>query len=234
MGVNGTIRRRILVVDDDATVAEILARYLAREGYEAECVGDGRAAVERVRDRRPDLILLDLMLPGMSGLEVCRKVRQLTGVPIIMLTARGEENDRVFGLRLGADDYVVKPFSLREVVARVDSVLRRVNGQDANAGRGPERLSVGNLEIDVAARTVLAEQRPVPLTAREFDLLAFLAANPGRVFTRTELLEHVWGYRFGDTATVTVHVRRIRAKLEQDGEQSCIETVWGVGYRFRA
>jgi two-component system response regulator ResD len=233
MSVQPAPRGRILVVEDDATVSEILARYLAREGYDVESVGDGRDALERTRSQPPDLILLDLMLPGMSGLEVCRRVRGFAAVPIIMLTARGEEHERVFGLKLGADDYVVKPFSPREVTARVDSVLRRAH----HAGRGDERagavLEAGPIRVDLAARTVAVDGRRVELTAREFELLAFLMRQPDEAFSREELLERVWGYRFGDTATVTVHVRRLRAKVEADPSQpEHLQTVWGVGYRF--
>jgi DNA-binding response OmpR family regulator len=225
-------KRRILIVDDDATVREILSRYLVREGYDVDRAGDGEAALERTQTHPPDLILLDLMLPGISGLDVCRRVRRNTGVPIIMLTARGEENERVFGLRLGADDYVVKPFSPREVTARVTSVLRRANGA---ANREAEHIVAGELELDLGARTATAAGEPIQLTVREFDLLAFLARHPGQVFRRRELLEKVWGYTVGDTATVTVHVRRLRAKLESDpARPRQIETVWGIGYRFQA
>ncbi len=224
-------RGRILIVDDDATVAEILSRYLTREGYDVESVGDGRRALERTRAEAPDLILLDLMLPGMSGLDVCRRLRAFTAVPVIMLTARGEEHDRVFGLKLGADDYVVKPFSPREVTARVDSVLRRANG---SAKSRPGTVRAGELEIDLSARTARVSGDSVSLTAREFDLLAFLVQHPGQVFSREELLERVWGYRFGETATVTVHMRRLRTKLEADPSAPVhFQTVWGVGYRFQ-
>ena len=225
-------KRRILIVDDDATVREILSRYLVREGYDVDRAGDGEAALERAQTHPPDLILLDLMLPGIGGLEVCRRVRRSTGVPIIMLTARGEENERVFGLRLGADDYVVKPFSPREVTARVTSVLRRTNGA---AKREVGLIVAGELELDLGARTATVAGEPIQLTVREFDLLAFLAGQPGQVFRRRELLEEVWGYSVGDTATVTVHVRRLRAKLEHDpARPRQIETVWGIGYRFQA
>ena len=235
MSVQPAQRGRILVVDDDATVSEILSRYLAREGYDVESVGDGRVALERARSQPPDLILLDLMLPGMSGLEVCRRVRGFAAVPIIMLTARGEENERVFGLKLGADDYVVKPFSPREVTARVDSVLRRTRHTHRNGDHRPAALSAGGIDLDLAARTVHVHGRRVELTGREFDLLAFLMRHPDEAFSREQLLEHVWGYRFGDTATVTVYVRRLRSKVEEDPSQpEHVQTVWGVGYRFSA
>jgi DNA-binding response OmpR family regulator len=232
MAEHASSKRRILIVDDDATVREILSRYLVREGYDVDRAGDGEAALERTQTHPPDLILLDLMLPGISGLDVCRRVRRTTGVPIIMLTARGEENERVFGLRLGADDYVVKPFSPREVTARVTSVLRRANG---TAKRDVESIAAGELQLDLRARTATIAGEPLQLTVREFDLLAFLARHPGQVFRRRELLEEVWGYAVGDTATVTVHVRRLRAKLERDAAHPRqIETVWGIGYRFQA
>jgi DNA-binding response OmpR family regulator len=226
-------RGRILVVDDDATVAEILSRYLTRDGYEVDSVGSGSLALERAKSHPPDLILLDLMLPDISGLDVCRRVRRITPAPIIMLTARGEEDERIFGLKIGADDYVVKPFSPREVAARVGSVLRRTehrNGSKSTASR----VVAGSIEIDLHARSVSVAGEPVTLTAREFDLLSFLAQNPDRVFRRADLLEHVWGYTVGDTATVTVHIRRLRGKIEADPSQPVhIETVWGIGYRFR-
>jgi DNA-binding response OmpR family regulator len=226
-------RARILIVDDDPTLSAILSRYLSREGYETESVGNGRHAVERARSDAPDLIVLDLMLPGIGGLDVCRRVRAFTSTPIIMLTARGEEKDRIFGLKLGADDYVVKPFSPRELTARVDAVLRRSNGS-AGTGEEPSALlTAGELEIDPAARIVRRRGEPVSLTAREFDLLAFLVRHPDQVFTREELLERVWGYRFAETATVTVHIRRLRTKIETDpAHPAHIQTVWGVGYRF--
>jgi DNA-binding response OmpR family regulator len=224
-------RGRVLIVDDDPTISDILSRYLVREGYEVESVVDGRRAVERPREKPPDLILLDLMLPGLSGLAVCRRLRAFTSVPIIMVTARGEENERVFGLRLGADDYVVKPFSARELAARVGSVLRRARRADTPS---VEKAVAGAIEVDLAARTVAVSGVPVTLTAREFDLLAFLIEHPNHAFSREELLERVWGYRIGDTATVTVHIRRLRTKLEADpADPAHLLTVWGVGYRFR-
>ena len=227
-------RSRILVVDDDETVTEILSRYLAHEGYEVDSVASGSLALERAQSHPPDLILLDLMLPDINGLDVCRRVRRVTPVPIIMLTARGEEDERIFGLKLGADDYVVKPFSPREVAARVGSVLRRSDTTNGSAVPEAKHIVAGAIDIDLQARAVTVAGIPVTLTAREFDLLSFLARNPDRVFRRAELLERVWGYTVGDTATVSVHVRRLRAKIEPDPSQPVhIETVWGIGYRFR-
>jgi DNA-binding response OmpR family regulator len=222
---------RILVVDDDPTVAEVVVRYLEREGYTVESVGDGRAALDRAGTDVPDLVVLDLMLPGLDGLEVYRRLRRLAPVPVIMLTARGDEDDRVVGLELGADDYVSKPFSPRELTARVKSVLRRAGG--VTTAPGPGTVEADGLLIDLGAREVHVDGTLVTLTAREFDLLAFLARHPRRAFRREELLEVVWGYTYGDTATVTVHIRRLREKIEGDPSSPVhLSTVWGVGYRF--
>ena len=223
---------RVLVVEDDATVAEVVVRYLEREGFEVESVGDGNQALERAGSSLPDLVVLDLMLPGLDGLEVCRRLRAVAPIPVIMLTARGEESDRVLGLELGADDYVSKPFSPRELTARVKSVLRRAQGPlspiDASGV-----LTVGDLEVDLAAREVRRHGEVVTLTTREFELLVFLVRHPRRVFRREELLEHVWGYTYGDTSTVTVHIRRLREKIEPDpSAPRIIQTVWGAGYRL--
>ena len=228
--------RRILVVEDDPNVADVVARYLQREGFHVETVADGADAVANARDDPPDLMVLDLMLPGVDGLEVFRKVREVAPVPVIMLTARGDESDRVTGLELGADDYVSKPFSPRELTARVRSVLRRAEGAVGTPGGGSEHrqvITAGDLRVDMAAREVHSGDQPLTLTQREFDLLAFLVTHPHRVFRREELLERVWGYTFGDTSTVTVHVRRVREKIEADPSRPHhIRTVWGVGYRF--
>ena len=225
------VRGSVLVVDDEPTIGEVVSTYLERAGYETRLAADGYEALEAVAKRRPDLIVLDLMLPGIDGLEVMRRVRDRS-TAIILLTAKGEESDRVIGLRLGADDYVVKPFSPAELVARVDAVLRRV---DTVAERAPA-MHFGELELDPSARQVRRAGEPVALTAREFDLLLFLARHPGQAFTREELMDHVWQYAFyTDTSTVTVHIRRLRAKLEADPDAPrWIETVWGVGYRFAA
>jgi len=224
-------RASVLVVDDEPTIGEVVSRYLERAGYDARVAEDGFAALEAVAERAPDLIVLDLMLPGLDGLEVMRRVRaEHRASAIILLTARGEESDRIVGLRLGADDYVVKPFSPAELVARVEAVLRRVD----TVGEHRPPLRFGELEIDPSARRVRLGEGLLQLTAREFDLLLFLARHPGRAFTRNDLMDHVWQYSFyTDTSTVTVHIRRLRAKLEPDPENPrWIETVWGVGYRF--
>ena len=222
---------RILLVDDDRTVAEVVTRYLEREGFVVEWVADGRTAVDRALAEPPELIVLDLMLPKVDGLEVCRRVRALNPVPVIMLTARSDETDRVIGLDLGADDYLTKPFSPRELVSRVKAVLRR--SLTTQYSPGENVLRAGDLEVDVAARTTKRAGELVTLTAREFELLVHLMRHPQRAFRRDELLERVWGYTVGDTSTVTVHVRRLREKLEVDAaDPRWIVTVWGVGYRF--
>jgi DNA-binding response OmpR family regulator len=229
-------RSRVLVVDDDATVAEVVSRYLQRDGYQVETAADGQMALDRALADPPDLVILDLMLPGLDGLEVCRRLRQAAPVPIIMLTARGAEDDRVMGLDLGADDYLAKPFSPRELTARVRSVLRRASSQlPAGPGHdeGPLTAGDGELRVNLASHQVFVGDRLVELTVREFELLVFLMSHPGRAFRREELLEHVWGYTFGDTSTVTVHVRRLREKIERDpANPAWVKTLWGVGYRF--
>jgi DNA-binding response OmpR family regulator len=222
---------RILVVDDDPTVAEVVARYLVRDGHSVECVADGRQALQAALDDPPDLVVLDLMLPGMDGLEVCRRLRERSPVPIVMLTALGAETDRLVGLETGADDYVTKPFSPRELALRVKSVLRRSRGPLAAADSAVLRDE--DLVVDVGAHEVTLAGEPVSLTAREFDLLAFLLRSPRQAFTRDALLDRVWGWSFGDSSTVTVHVRRLREKIEKDPTAPArIVTVWGVGYRY--
>jgi len=222
----------VLVVEDDPTVSEVVVRYLEREGLTVATADDGPSALALAAKRWPDLVVLDLMLPGIDGFEVCRRLRAEAPVPVIMLTARGEEDDRVVGLELGADDYITKPFSPRELTARVKAVLRRAAGT-VTAPALPDRIEVGELSIEVAAHEVRRCGEPVALTAREFDLLVFLAARPRRTFKREELLEQVWGYTYGDSATVTVHVRRLREKLEVDPSvPQHLSTVWGVGYRW--
>jgi DNA-binding response OmpR family regulator len=228
----------ILVVDDDPNVAEVLCRYLELEGYHVEAAGDGITALALALEKLPDLVVLDLMLPGLDGLEVCRRLRAIAPIPVIMLTARGEESDRIVGLDLGADDYIAKPFSPREVVARVKAVLRRANPSEGAPGTPALEaaagvLQCGELRVDRSSHQVWRAGQPVALTVREFDLLVFLMSNAMRVFRREELLEHVWGYTYGDTSTVTVHVRRLREKIERHPSAPVhLTTVWGVGYRF--
>ena len=225
---------KILVVDDEPNIREVVGLYLRRDGHEVVSASDGEEALREFGESEPDLVVLDLMLPKMSGLEVCRRMRAQRRVPLIMLTARGEEEERIGGLSLGADDYVVKPFSPRELTARVAAVLRRVEESLEPAGR--KVLSFEGLRIDPNTRAVLVDGEPVTLTAREFDLLYHLASAPGRVYTRDQLMETVWGYTFSaDTSTVTVHVRRLREKVEPDpARPRYLQTVWGVGYRFGA
>ena len=226
------MRGKVLVVDDEPTIGDVVSRYLRRAGYDTHVAATGRDALSRVGSDRPDVVVLDLMLPDVDGLEVMRRLRaqDRKRAAIILLTARGEESDRISGLRLGADDYVVKPFSPAELVARVDALLRRLD-------RPPEsqpRLRFDELEIDPGGRRVLLDGEPVDLTVREFELLFFLARHPGEAFTRDQLMDNVWQYTFYvDTSTVTVHIRRLRAKLERDpARPRFIETVWGIGYRF--
>jgi DNA-binding response OmpR family regulator len=222
---------RVLVVEDDPTVAEVVVRYLEREGFTTEVVHDGHAALASAQAEPPALVILDLMLPGIDGLEVCRRLRGFAPVPVVILTARGDEEDRVMGLDLGADDYVSKPFSPRELIARVKAVLRRADAPVRS--EDTPLIEFGSTTIDPGAREVRIDGALVALTAREFDLLAHLARHPRRAFRREELFEQVWGYTYGDTATVTVHIRRLREKIEADPSQpKRIKTVWGVGYRF--
>ena len=223
---------RILVADDEHVVTEVVERYLRLEGYEVSLAPDGAEALRLAREWAPDLIILDLMLPEVDGLEVCRQIRRESRLPIIMLTARGEETDRVVGLELGADDYVVKPFSPRELVARVRSVLRRASDGPAQSGAGALRFD--GLAVNPQTRAVTAGGRDVHLTGKEFDLLVFLAAHPGQVFTRAQLMDQVWDYTYAaDSSTVTVHIRRLREKVEADPVRPrFIKTVWGVGYKF--
>ncbi|MFD7402230.1 response regulator transcription factor [Streptomyces sp. NPDC059866] len=220
---------RVLVVDDDPTVSEVVSGYLDRAGYVVDRAGDGPDALARAAVHWPDLVVLDLMLPGMDGLEVCRRMRDRGPVPVIMLTARGDEDDRILGLEVGADDYVTKPFSPRELVLRVESVLRR-----ARPGRQPAgTLRTAGLTVEPGARRAAKNGIELALTIREFDLLAFFLRHPGRAFSREELMREVWGWDFGDLSTVTVHVRRLRGKVEDDpARPRFIQTVWGVGYRF--
>jgi DNA-binding response OmpR family regulator len=220
----------ILVVDDEPIVRDVVVRYLQRDGYATLESGDGDHARELLERSTPDLVVLDVMLPGADGLELCRWIRARSELPVILLTARGEEADKIVGLELGADDYVTKPFSPRELAARVRTVLRRAQPREPSG----ERIAFGDVEVDAASRDVRKAGVPVQLTAREFDLLLFLARNPRRVFSRDQLMSRVWGYEAAvDTGTVTVHVRRLREKIESDpSNPRYLETVWGVGYRL--
>ena len=225
-----TTPSRVLVVDDEPMVREVVTAYLERDGFRVRCASTGPEALAMLKSTPPDLVVLDVMLPGIDGLEILRLLRASTDVPVILLTARTEETDRVIGLELGADDYVVKPFSPRELAARVRSVLRRVNREP-----GKPRLEYDGITIDAVTRTVSMEGKAVELTPKEFDLLAFLAASPRQVFSRGQLLEQVWGssLEYQDPSTITVHIRRLRQKLEdRPDEPRWLRTMWGVGYKF--
>jgi DNA-binding response OmpR family regulator len=221
----------VLVVDDDLTVRDVVRRYLELGGHRVALAGNGEEALRLVAEHEPDLVVLDLMLPGMDGLEVCRRLRAHSAVPVVMLTALGEEENRIAGLEIGADDYVTKPFSPKELALRVASVLRRARA--AGVGAEPQELVDGDLVLDVAGHRASLRGARLALTTREFDLLTFLMSHPGEAFTREQLLERVWGWDFGDQSTVTVHVRRLREKIESAPANPCrIVTVWGVGYRY--
>jgi DNA-binding response OmpR family regulator len=224
----------VLVVDDEPLVRDVVSRYLERDGHRVVTAEDGDGARRMIECEDPSLVLLDVMLPGeTNGLDLCRWIRSSSELPVILLTARVEEADRIVGLELGADDYVTKPFSPRELAARVKTVLRRARPAEPPP---PERVSVGPLELDAATREARRDSEPLALTAKEFDLLWFLASNANRVFSRDQLMHRVWGYSAAlDTGTVTVHVRRLREKFEADpSNPRLLETVWGVGYRLRA
>jgi DNA-binding response OmpR family regulator len=230
---------RILVVEDDLTVAEVVVDYLRHAGLQPRHAVDGQTALEIAAAWRPDLVVLDLMLPGVGGLEVCRRLREdrdnQAPLPVIMLTALSDESDRVRGLESGADDYVTKPFSPRELILRVQAVLRRAARASDPAEAVPQTVRSGRLEVDVPARRARCDGKELDLTVREFDLLAFLVCHPGRAFTRADLLEQVWGWSVGDQSTITVYVRRLRDKIEQDPSSPVqLQTVWGVGYRWEA
>jgi DNA-binding response OmpR family regulator len=225
------VKVRILVVDDEPNIREVVVQYLQREGYQTLVAADGEEAVMMAVDA--DLVVLDLMLPKLDGLEACRRIRTQRDVPVIMLTAKSEETDKLVGLGVGADDYLTKPFSPRELVARVQAVLRRSQQRPLAPG---EVVQVGGIRISPQLRTVERNGTAIELTAREFDLLYFLASHPGQVFTREQLLDQVWDFTFpGDTSTVTVHIRRLREKVEPDPVRPrYVKTVWGVGYKVEA
>jgi len=223
--------RSVLVVDDEPVITDVVSRYLERAGYATEIAASGPDALRIAGQVPPDLVVLDVLLPGLDGLDVMRELHEHRRTPVILLTAKGEATDRIAGLRLGADDYVVKPFSPAELVARVDAVLRR--GEPDCEPEEP--ITFDGLEIDPAGRRVLVRDEGAQLTLREFDLLLFLVRHPGQAFSRDQLMDAVWGYTFyTDTSTVTVHMRRLRAKVEEDpSEPRWLQTVWGVGYRFQ-
>jgi two-component system, OmpR family, response regulator ResD len=220
----------VLVVDDEPIVRDVVVRYLERDGFQTLTASDGEVAMALIEEREPSLVVLDVMLPGTDGLSLCRWIRGRSSLPVILLTARGEEADRIVGLELGADDYVTKPFSPRELAARVRSVLRRADGGSPQR----ETLAFGEIELDGVSREVRRAGSLIQLTAKEFELLWFLASHPRHVFSRDQLMARVWGYEAAvDTGTVTVHVRRLREKVEADpGHPLHLHTVWGVGYRL--
>ncbi len=227
-------KQKVLIVDDDSNIADLISLYLMKECYETRIVGDGEAALAAVSAFEPDLILLDLMLPGMDGYQVCREVRSSKDTPIIMLSAKGEIFDKVLGLEMGADDYMEKPFDSKELVARVKAVLRRYHKQQnvAVAESNDKIVAYPDLTINLTNYSVTYMDEPIDMPPKELELLYCLASNPGRVFTREQLLDQIWGYEYvGDTRTVDVHIKRIREKLH-DNENFKISTIWGIGYKF--
>jgi len=224
-------KNKIMIVDDDKHIAELISLYLIKDGYETKEIYHGVEAVNMLGEVNPDLILLDLMLPGMDGYQVCREIRQKSKTPIIMLTAKGETFDKVLGLELGADDYMVKPFDPKELVARVKAVLRRSEQKD-EPEKGRDVLTFSHLEINLTNYTVMQDDVHIDFPPKELEVLYFLAGHPNQVFTREQLLDKIWGYEYvGDTRTVDVHIKRIREKLNQR-DNWAIKTVWGVGYKF--
>jgi DNA-binding response OmpR family regulator len=231
MPMTEPVAGRVLVVDDDLTVRDVVRRYLELGGHQVALADNGEDALRWIAEHEPDLVVLDLMLPGIDGLEVCRRLRERSAIPVVMLTALGEEENRIAGLQLGADDYVTKPFSPRELALRVSSVLRRSRATAVPGG--PKELADGDLTLDLSAHRATLRGAEMALTTREFDLLMFLMSHPNEAFSREQLLEKVWGWDFGDQSTVTVHVRRLREKIETTpAKPRRIVTVWGVGYRY--
>jgi len=219
----------ILMIDDDRNICRIVSLYLEKEGYEVKIANDGAEGLERFRELAPSLVLLDIMLPGMDGWTICKEIRKDNDTPIIMLTAKGEVFDKVLGLELGADDYLVKPFDPKELVARVKAVIRRMNKNSEDA----QKVSFDRLEVDLSNYTVVCDGKELEMPPKEIELLYFLASHSNKVFTRQELLEQVWGFDyFGDSRTVDVHIKRIREKLNVPDVNWSIKTVWAVGYRF--
>lgn len=225
-------KQKILIVDDDNNIAELIALYLTKECFETKIVNDGEQALKEFQSFQPGLILLDLMLPGIDGYQVCREIRHISTVPIIMLSAKGETFDKVLGLELGADDYVIKPFDSKELVARIRAVLRRFNVKSASAPTNEKSVSYPDLTVNLTNYSVTYMGRQIDMPPKELELLYFLAASPNQVFTREQLLDHIWGYEYiGDTRTVDVHIKRLREKIKDHPSWS-IATVWGIGYKF--
>lgn len=227
-------KQKILIVDDDVNIAELISLYLTKECYETKLVHDGESALHEFDSFQPNLILLDLMLPGIDGYHVCREIRQKSSVPIIMLSAKGEIFDKVLGLELGADDYIIKPFDSKELIARVKAVLRRYQPQKQAVPAGPDakRVEYPDLVINLSNYSVLYKGEHVDMPPKELELLYFLASSPNQVFTREQLLDHIWGYEYiGDTRTVDVHIKRLREKIKDHANWG-LSTVWGIGYKF--
>lgn len=225
-------KKKMLIAEDDVNILELLALYMKKEGFEVETAVNGGEALVKFRIFKPDIVLLDIMMPGLDGWEVCHSIRRESQIPIIMLTARGETSDKVTGLELGADDYIVKPFEMPEVIARIKAVLRRFNTNDESV-ENEKKINLENLVIDMESYQLVVRGKPMDIPPKEIELLYFLAKNKNKVFTRDQLLDQVWGFEyFGDTRTVDVHVKRLREKLEGVSETWSLKTVWGVGYKF--
>ena len=225
-------KQKILIVDDDNNIAELVALYLTKECFETKIVNDGEEALKQFHIFHPDLILLDLMLPGIDGYQVCREIRHTSDIPIIMLSAKGETFDKVLGLELGADDYIIKPFDSKELVARVRAVLRRFHVKSPSAATKEKCVSYPDLVINLTNYSVTYMGHQIDMPPKELELLYFLAASPNQVFTREQLLDHIWGYEYiGDTRTVDVHIKRLREKIK-DNPNWALSTVWGIGYKF--
>ncbi|HHV97487.1 MAG TPA: response regulator transcription factor [Clostridiaceae bacterium] len=222
-------KTKVLVIDDDVNICEVIRLYMEKEGFQVHSVYNGKKAIEEFSQLAPNIVILDIMLPGADGWQVCREIRKVSNIPIIMLTAKGETFDKVLGLELGADDYIVKPFEPKELVARVKAVLRRYERRDLDT----EEVVFPNLVINKSTYTVKINGKEMELPPKELELLFFLASNPNKVFTREQLLEHVWGFDFyGDSRTVDVHIKRLREKLNTPNASWQLKTVWGVGYKF--
>lgn len=225
--------RKILIVDDDKNICELLRLYLEKEEYETQTAYDGEEAFKKFEDWKPELVLLDIMMPRQDGWETCRKIRAVSQVPIIMLTAKGDTFDKVLGLELGADDYIVKPFDMKEVVARIKAVLRRAEGAAKEEESGRKLISYDNLSVDLDRYELKIKGKVVEAPPKEMELLYYLASHAGRVFTRDQLLDEVWGFEYyGDSRTIDVHIKRLREKLEGASDQWTLKTVWSVGYKF--
>lgn len=228
-------KKKVLIVDDDENIAELISLYLIKECFDTEIAHNGEKAIEMFKSYHPDIILLDIMLPGIDGYDVCREIRKISSVPIIMLSAKGEVFDKVLGLKIGADDYIIKPFDSNELVARVQAILRRVGEKEdttSTVAEGDEVVEYEGLSVNITSYSVVYNGKQVEMPPKELELLHFMASRPNQVFTREQLLDKIWGYDYiGDTRTVDVHVKRIREKIKDENNWS-IATVWGIGYKF--